>query len=160
MAVKPVPDGYPSVTTYLIVRGAARAIDYYTKSFGGIELMRLEAPGGLIGHAEVRIGNTPVMLADENPEWGVKAPESLGGSPVHLLLYVEDCDGVFKRAIAEGGTEKLPMKDQFYGDRSGTLTDPFGHQWTIASRTEDLTVEEIKRRAEEAARAASGASGA
>ena len=165
MAVNPVPDGYPSVTTYLIVRGAARAIDYYTRAFDGVELMRLDAPGGLIGHAEVRIGNTPVMLADENPAWGVKGPESLGGSPVQLLLYVNDCDAVFQRAIAAGGTEVRAMRDQFYGDRSGTLTDPFGHQWTIASRKEDLTVDEIKRRAQEAERAqgeagASGASGA
>jgi PhnB protein len=160
MPVKAVPDGYPSVTTYLIVRGAAQAIDYYKSAFDGVELMRLDAPGGLIGHAEVRIGNTPVMLADENPEWGVKAPQSLGGSPVQLLLYVDDCDAVFQRAIAAGGTEVRPMRDQFYGDRAGTLTDPFGHQWTIASRKEDLTVEEIKRRAEEAARAASGASSA
>lgn len=153
MTVKAVPDGYPSVTTYLIVRDAARAIDYYTSAFGGVELMRLDAPGGLIGHAEVRIGNTPVMLADENPEWGVKAPPSLGGSPVHLLLYVDDCDAVFQRAIAAGGAEVRPLRDQFYGDRSGTLTDPFGHQWTIASRKEDLTVDEIKRRAQEAERA-------
>jgi PhnB protein len=160
MPVKPVPDGYPSVTTYLIVRGAARAIDYYKAAFDGVELMRLDAPGGLIGHAEVRIGNTPVMLADENPEWGVKAPPSLGGSPVHLLLYVDDCDAVFERAIAAGGAEVRPLRDQFYGDRSGTLTDPFGHQWTIATRKEDLTVDEIKRRAQEAERAASGASGA
>lgn len=159
MSVKPVPDGYPSVTTYLIVRGAAAALEFYKSAFGGVELIRLDAPGGLIGHAEVRIGSTPVMLADENPEWGVKAPETLGGSPVHLLLYVDDCDAVFQRAIAAGGKELRPMRDQFYGDRSGTLLDPFGHQWTVASRTEDLTVEEIKRRAEEAARAASGASG-
>jgi len=159
MPVKRVPDGYPSVTTYLIVRGAARAIDYYKTAFGGVELMRLEAPGGLIGHAEVRIGNTPVMLADENPEWGAKAPPSLGGSPVHLLLYVEDCDAVFERAIAAGGSEVRPVRDQFYGDRSGTLTDPFGHQWSIASRLEDLSVDEIKQRAQEAQRT-EGASGA
>jgi len=159
MAVKRVPDGYPSVTTYLIVRGAARAIDYYKTAFGGVELMRLEAPGGLIGHAEVRIGNTPVMLADENPEWGAKAPQSLGGAPVHLLLYVEDCDAVFERAIAAGGSEVRPVRDQFYGDRSGTLTDPFGHQWSIASRLEDLSVDEIKQRAQEAQRT-HGASGA
>jgi PhnB protein len=159
MPVKRVPDGYPSVTTYLIVRGAARAIDYYKTAFGGVELMRLEAPGGLIGHAEVRIGNTPVMLADENPEWGAKAPPSLGGSPVHLLLYVEDCDAVFERAIAAGGSEVRPVRDQFYGDRSGTLTDPFGHQWSIASRLEDLSVDEIKQRAQEAQRT-HGASGA
>ena len=159
MPVKRVPDGYPSVTTYLIVRGAARAIDYYKTAFGGVELMRLEAPGGLIGHAEVRIGNTPVMLADENPEWGAKAPPSLGGSPVHLLLYVEDCDAVFERAIAAGGSEVRPVRDQFYGDRSGTLTDPFGHQWSIASRLEDLSVDEIKQRAQEAQRT-QGASGA
>jgi PhnB protein len=156
MAVKPVPDGYSDVTVYLIVRGARRAIDFYTKAFGAVELMRLDAPGGLIGHAEVRIGETPVMIADENPEWGVKAPESLGGSPVHMLLYVADCDAVFSRALAEGAKELRPLKDQFYGDRTGTLLDPFGHQWTIATRKEDLSVDEIKRRAEKAAKMAGG----
>jgi PhnB protein len=159
MAVKPIPDGYSDVTVYLIVRGAKRAIDFYTKTFGAVELMRLDAPGGLLGHAEIRIGETPVMLADENPEWGVKAPESLGGSPVHMLLYVDDCDTVFARALAGGAKELRPLKDQFYGDRSGTLIDPFGHQWTIATRKEDLSVEEIKRRADEAAKLA-GAHGA
>ena len=124
-----------------------------------LDHMRLDAPGGLLGHAEIRIGETPVMLADENPEWGVKAPESFGGSPVHLLLYVDDCDTVFARALAGGAKELRPLKDQFYGDRSGTLIDPFGHQWTIATRKEDLSVEEIKRRADEAAKLA-GAHGA
>lgn len=148
MAVKSTPDGYHSVTPYLIVRGAARAIDFYTKAFGATELMRLDGPGGLIGHAEVRIGDSPVMLADENPEWGVKSPQAFSGSPVHLMIYVEDCDSVFKRALAEGAAEMRPLKDQFYGDRSGTVTDPFGHQWTIATHKEDLTPEEMKRRAE------------
>ncbi len=148
MAVKPIPDGYHSVTPHLIVRGAARAIDYYTKAFGATELMRMDAPGGLIGHAEIRIGDSPVMLADENPAWSVKSPQALGGSPVHLMIYVDDCDSVFKRALAEGGTEVRPLKDQFYGDRSGTLNDPFGHQWTIATHKEDLSPEEMKQRAD------------
>lgn len=146
MAVKATPDGYHSVTPYLIVRGGARAIDYYKNAFGASELMRLDGPGGLIGHAEIQIGNSRVMLSDENPDWGAKSPESYGGSPVHLMIYVDDCDTVFKRAIAAGAKETQPLKDQFYGDRSGSLTDPFGHSWTIATHKEDLSEEELQRR--------------
>jgi PhnB protein len=150
MATKPIPAGYHSVTPYLIVRGAARAIDYYKKAFAATELMRMEAPGGKLGHAEVKIGDSPVMLADEFPEWGAKAPDTLGGSAVHLMIYVDDCDTVFKRAIDAGGKETRPLKDEFYGDRTGTLTDPFGHTWTIATHKEDVAPDEMKRRSEKA----------
>lgn len=151
MAVKPIPDGYHSVTPYLIVRGASDAIEFYKKAFGATELMRMDAPGGKIGHAEIRIGNSIVMLADEHPDMGAHGPEVLGGSPVHLMIYVEDCDTVFKRALAEGATETRPLKDQFYGDRSGTLTDPFGHQWTVTTHKEDLTPAEIEKRMQQTA---------
>ena len=146
MAVKAQPDGYHSVTPYLVVRGGTRAIDFYKKAFGATEVVRMDAPGGKIGHAELKIGDSIVMLADENPDMGAKSPESYGGSPVHLMIYVEDCDSVFKRSLDAGGKETRPLKDQFYGDRSGSLTDPFGHGWTIATHTEDLSPEEISKR--------------
>lgn len=152
MAVKPIADGYHSVTPYLIVRGAARAIEYYKQAFGATELFRMDAPGNKIGHAEIKIGDSPVMLADEHPERGAKSPESYGGSPVSLMIYVEDVDTVFTRALAAGGTEKQPLKDQFYGDRSGTLTDPFGHTWTVATHKEDVAPEEMQRRMAAAAK--------
>lgn len=157
MAVKPIPDGYHSVTPYLIVRGGVRALDFYKTAFGATELVRLDAPGGLIGHAEVKIGDSPVMLSDENPQWGAKSPESFGGSPVHLMIYVDDCDSVFKQAISAGAKETRPLKDQFYGDRSGTLTDPFGHSWTIATHKEDVAPDELKRRMSAEMQSASGA---
>ena len=150
MAVNPIADGYHSVTAYLIVRDAARAIDFYKQAFGATELFRMDAPDNKIGHAEIKIGDSPVMLADENPAWGAKSPEALGGSPVHLMIYVEDVDAVFKRALAAGGTETHPLKDQFYGDRSGTLTDPFGHSWTVATHVEDVSAEDMQRRSAEA----------
>ena len=146
MAVKAQPDGYHSVTPYLVVRGGTRAIDFYRRAFGATELVRMDAPGGMIGHAELKIGDSIVMLADENPDMGAKSPEAYGGSPVHLMIYVEDCDSVFKRSLGAGGTETRPLKDQFYGDRSGSLTDPFGHSWTIATHKEDLSPEEISKR--------------
>lgn len=146
MAVKAQPDAYHSVTPYLIVRGGTRAIDFYKRAFGATELMRLDAPGDKIGHAEIKIGDSIVMLADENPDWDSKSPESYGGSPVHLMIYVEDVDKVFKQSVGAGATEKRPVKDQFYGDRSGTLTDPFGHSWTIATHKEDLSEDEIQKR--------------
>jgi PhnB protein len=147
MAVKPIPDGYHSVTPYLIVRDGARAIQFYKQAFGATELFRMEGPNNTIGHAEIKIGNSPLMLSDENPAWGGKSPEAFGGTPVHLMIYVEDVDTVFKRALAAGGKETKALQDQFYGDRSGTLTDPFGHSWTVATHKEDVSPDEMKRRA-------------
>lgn len=152
MAVKHIPDGYHSVTPYLIVNGAARALEYYQKAFGAKELFRMDAPGGKIGHAEIQIGDSRVMLADENPAWNAKAPESGVTPPVQLMIYVEDVDKTFKNALAAGGRETMPIKNQFYGDRSGTLTDPFGHSWTVATHVEDIAPDEMMRRAEEYAK--------
>jgi PhnB protein len=147
MAVKPVPDGYYAVTPYLILKDAARAIGFYKQAFAATELMRFAGPDGKIGHAEIKIGNSPIMLADEHPEMGYRGPEALGGTPVSILLYVADVDSLFSRAIAAGAKELRPLKDQFYGDRSGTVVDPFGHVWTIATHKEDVPLEEMKRRA-------------
>lgn len=146
MAAKAIPDGYHTVTPYLIVKGAARAIEFYKKAFGATESFRFEIGGGRLGHAELKIGDSTIMLADEFPEMGVVGPEALGGSPVSILLYVEDVEGRFARAIAAGAVVKRPVADQFYGDRSGTLTDPFGHVWTMATHKEDLSTEEMNRR--------------
>ena len=143
---KAIPDGYHSVTPYLIVKGAARALEFYKKAFNAQELYRLDAPGGMIGHAEIQIGDSRVMLSDEFPEMGARSPETLGGSPIGLCIYVEDVDALFRQAVAAGGKEERPVKDQFYGDRSGTLRDPFGHQWTIATHREDVSPEEMARR--------------
>lgn len=144
--VKPIPDGYHSVTPYMIIKGAAAAIDYYKSAFGATELFRMEHEGK-VGHAEIKIGDSPIMLADEHPEMNAFSPKTVGGTPVSLMIYVEDVDSMFKRAIELGGTEMKPLQDQFYGDRSGTLTDPFGHVWTVATHMEDLTPEEIDSRA-------------
>ena len=146
MAVKPIPDGYSTVTPYLVMNGAARAIEFYKKAFGATELLRFPMPGGKLGHAEIKIGNSPIMLADEMPEMGHRGPQALGGTPVSILLYVEDVDAMFNRAIAAGATVVKPVKDEFYGDRSGTLTDPFGHQWTVATHKEDVPLEEMHKR--------------
>ncbi len=151
MAVKPVPEGYHSVTPYLICKGASAAIDYYKKAFGATELMRMGAPGGQIGHAEIKIGDSVIMLADEFPDMKALSPSTIGGTAVSLMVYVDDVDSVFKRALAAGGTQVHPLEDKFYGDRSGTLTDPFGHMWTISTHKEDVPPEEMQRR-EEAAR--------
>jgi PhnB protein len=156
MAVKTIPEGYHSVTPYLIITGAAEAIDYYKKAFGATELMRMPAPGGKIGHAEIKIGDSPIMLADEFPEMGHKSPQTLGGSPVSIMIYVEDVDTVFDQAVAAGGKVQRPVKDQFYGDRSGSLEDPFGHLWHVATHKEDLSAEEMERRAKAATAAAAG----
>jgi PhnB protein len=145
--VRPVPEGYHNITPYLIVRGGAAAIDFYRKAFGATELMRMPAPGGKIGHAELMFGDSHVMLADEVPEMGYLAPQSPGGSPVSLLLYVEDVDRTVERAVAAGAKLVRPVKDQFYGDRSGTLHDPSGHTWTIATHVEDVPPEEMEKRA-------------
>jgi PhnB protein len=146
MAVKPIPDGYHAVTPYLIIDGAARALEFYKAAFGAEEAMRMAGPDGRVGHAEIRLGGSTIMLADEHPEINARGPRSYGGSPVSILLYVEDADLVFARALAAGAREVRPLKDQFYGDRSGTLEDPFGHVWTIATHTEDVGPEEIERR--------------
>jgi PhnB protein len=147
MAVKPTPEGYEGVTPYLIIDGAAEAIDFYKKAFGATELFRMPA-GGKIGHAEIRIANSVVMLADEHPEMGYRGPKALGGTPVSLMFYVEDVDKVFKSAISAGAKEVKPLTDQFYGDRSGTVTDPYGHVWTIATHKEDVDPAEMNRRME------------
>jgi PhnB protein len=144
--VKAIPEGYHSVTPYLIVKGAARALEFYKKAFNATELVRMEGPGGTIGHAEFQIGNSIIMLADESPEFNARSPETIGGSPVGLCIYLENVDAVFKQAIAAGGKEERPVQDQFYGDRSGTLRDPFGHQWTVATHKEDVSPEEMERR--------------
>lgn len=146
MTPKPIPEGYHTATPYLTVKGAADAIEFYKKAFGARELMRFAEPGGRIAHAEVKIGNSPIMLGEESPEMGCRSPQSLGGSPVGILLYVEDVDTWFKRAIAAGGKETRPVQDQFYGDRSGTLTDPFGHVWTVSTHKEDVAPDEMQRR--------------
>ncbi len=150
MPVSPIPEGYHTVTPYLILKNAAAAIEFYKKALGAVELFRMEAPGGKIGHAEIRIGDSPVMLADEYPDMGYKGPESLGGTSVSLMVYVADVDKVYRQAIAAGGKELRPLQNQFYGDRSGTLSDPFGHMWTISSHVEDVSEEEMAKRAEAA----------
>lgn len=147
MAVQPIPDGYHSVTPYLMIKGAAAAIDFYKKAFGATELMRMPMAGGKIGHAEIQIGNSRVMLADEFPEMGFVGPQTIGGTGVTLHLYVEDVDEVAKQAVAAGAKETRAVQDQFYGDRSGTFQDPFGHVWNISTHKEDLTMEEIGKRA-------------
>jgi PhnB protein len=153
--VNPIPESYPRVTPYLIVEGAGEAIDFYTRVFGAKERMRMPAPGGKIGHAEIEIGNSMVMLADAVPEMGHKSPRALGGSPISLLLYVEDVDGTVGKAVENGAKLVRPVENQFYGDRMGGVEDPFGHQWYVASHVEDVSPEEMKRRME--AMAAAGA---
>jgi PhnB protein len=143
---KAIPDGYTSITPYLVVDGAARAIEFYEKAFGATEFYRLDMPEGKIGHAELQIGSARIMLADEAPEHHAHAPQKFGGSPVSLMLYVENVDEVFSRALAEGAKELRPVQDQFYGDRSGMLTDPFGHTWSIATHVEDVSSEEMAKR--------------
>ena len=150
MAVKPIPDGYHSITPYMYVKGAGAAIEFYKKAFGATERMRMPMPDGRVGHAEIQIGDSCIMIADEFPDMGVKGPEAYGGSPMSLALYVEDVDALFGQALAAGAKVVRPIKDQFYGDRSGTLTDPFGHTWTLATHKEDVTPEECHRRMEAA----------
>ncbi|HEX6775507.1 MAG TPA: VOC family protein [Methylomirabilota bacterium] len=144
--VKAIPDGYHSVTPYLIVDGAARAIDFYKRAFGAKELMRIPAPGDRVGHAEIKIGDSVIMLADEHPEIQARGPQHYGGSPVSILLYVDDVDALFKQAVAAGGIEVRAVADQFYGDRSGSLKDPFGHSWHLSTHKEDVSPEELNRR--------------
>src|SRR5438552_1985573 len=136
-----------AVTPYLIVNGAARAIDFYKQAFGATEVVRIAGPGGKIGHAEIKIGDSRIMLADEFPEMDARGPQTIGGTPVGLMLYFEDADAVTARAISAGAKVLRPVQDQFYGDRSGTIADPFGHKWTIGTHKEDVSPEEIQKRA-------------
>lgn len=146
--VDPIPADYAGVTPYLCVKDAAAAIEFYKKGFGATELMRLPMPDGKIGHAEIKIGNAIVMLADEHPETGHISPQTLGGSTVKLHMYVEDVDGFFEKAEAAGAKVLIPPADQFYGDRSGRLEDPFGHVWLVSTHTEDVSPEEMQKRME------------
>ena len=146
MSVKPIPDGFHSVTPYVIVDGAAKAIEFYKKAFGAIELARMNGPDGKVGHAEIRIGNSPVMLGEQCPERGARAPQ--GGSPVGLLIYVPNVDALAKQAVAAGAKEVKPVMDQFWGDRYGMFVDPFGHQWAVVTHKEDVTPEEMQKRAQ------------
>jgi PhnB protein len=146
MNVKPIPDGYSSVTPYLIVNGAAQAIDFYKKVFNARERLRFPRPDGKIGHAEIEINGSAIMLADENPECGAKGPQTIGGTPVTIHLYVANVDEVYTKAVAAGATQLRPVKNQFYGDRSGGFTDPFGHSWYVATHIEDVSPEEMQRR--------------
>jgi PhnB protein len=155
--VKAIPDGYRSLTAYLIVADGAGAIEFCKKVFGAVERLRLVAPGGRIGHAELEIGDSVVMLADEHPPHDAWAPAHFGGSPVMLHLYVEDVDAVVARAVSAGATLKRQVENQFYGDRSGSFADPFGHTWHVATHIEDVTPEEIGRRAQEAMKQERGA---
>jgi PhnB protein len=149
--VNPIPEGYPRVSPYLIVDGAAAAIEFYSSVLGATERMRMPDRNDKIGHAEVQIGDSVVMLADEYPEMGLRGPKSLGGSPVTISVYVEDVDDVFDRAVKAGATPLRPVKDEFYGDRLGQFEDPFGHRWSVASHVEDVPPEEMAERAAQAA---------
>ncbi|MGH7477608.1 MAG: VOC family protein [Longimicrobiales bacterium] len=147
---KPIPDGFPQVTPYLHVAGASAAIDFYCDVLGATERMRMPGPDGKIGHAELQLGDSVIMLADEYPEIGAIGPKSIGGSPVMLSVYVEDVDRVFDRAIEAGARSLRPVEDQFYGDRSGQFEDPFGHRWNVATHVEDVPSDEMARRAAQA----------
>ena len=145
--VKPIPEGYHTITPYLIVNDGAGAIEFYKKAFGATEIMRMPSPDGRVAHAEIKIGDSQIMLADEFPEMGARSPQTLGGSPVSLLLYVEDADAVAEQAIAAGAKVLKPVEDKFYGDRAGQFTDPFGHRWFVATHVEDVPPDEMARRA-------------
>ena len=149
-----IPKGYGSVTPYLIIKGAAKAIDYYKNVFGATEIMRMPGPDGRIGHAELQIGDSRIMLADEFPEMGYRSAESIGAPPVSLLVYLPDCDQVVAKAVAEGAKILKPVEDQFYGDRSGFIQDPFGHLWGIATHKEDVSPQELEERARKMMKAA------
>lgn len=146
MAVKPIPDGYHTVTPYLIMKNASGAIEFYKKAFGATELFRMSGPNNKVMHAEIKIGDSIIMVADEFPEMGYTGPETRGGATSGIMLYVEDVDALAKRVEAAGGKVLKPLQDQFYGDRSATYQDPAGHVWTIATHKEDLTPEEMEKR--------------
>ena len=143
--VRPIPEGYHSVTPYLICDGAAKAIEFYKKAFGTVEVVRMAMPNGKLGHAEIKIGDSYINLADEHPESGVRSPKSYGGSPISVLLYVENTDATVAQCVSTGGTITRPIKDEFYGDRAATVVDPFGHTWYIHSHIKDVTPEEMKK---------------
>ena len=143
---KPIPEGYHAVTPYLICKGAAQAIEFYKKALGAKELFRMDGPGGTIGHAELLIGDSHVMLADESPDGKWRSPQSVGGTPVTMMLYVQDVDATFREALSAGAHVVRDVQDQFYGDRSGTIADPFGHVWTIGTHVEDVSPDEMARR--------------
>ena len=145
--VNPIPDEYRAATPYLSLSDAARAIDFYKQAFGAREVMRMPAPGGKIGHAEIRIGDAPIMLADECPEMNFRSPQSLGGTPVNIVIYINDVDALVNQAVAAGAKLLRPVQDQFYGDRMGVLQDPFGHSWSFATHIEDVSPEELQKRA-------------
>jgi PhnB protein len=149
-SVKPIPDGYPRVSAYLIIDGASDAIDFYKDVFGASERMRIGAPGGKVGHAELAIGDSVIMLADEYPEMDAVGPKTVGGTPVTMSVYVENVDATFDRAVKAGAKALRPVEDQFYGDRSGQFLDPFGHKWHVASHIEDVPPDEMAKRAAEA----------
>lgn len=148
--VQSIPKGYSSINAYLSVKDAVKAIEFYKKAFGAKEVGRIMMPDGTVAHAELDIGNSRIMLAEENEQWGNRSPASIGGSPVSLCLYVENVDAVFERALKEGAKVKgdMAVKDQFYGDRSGSLIDPFGHEWSVMTHIEDLTFEEMQKRSD------------
>ena len=146
MAVKAIPDGYYSLTPYLVIKGAAEAIEFYKKAFGAVETVRMPGPGGRIMHAEVKIGNTMLMLSDENAERGYLSPATRGGATSSVMLYTDDVDATFKKALAAGAKQQTAPEDMFWGDRMGNLTDPFGHNWAIATHKEDVSPEEMQKR--------------
>jgi PhnB protein len=146
--VQPIPEGFHTLTPYLIIKGAAQAIDFYKQAFGAEELFRMPGPDGkTIGHAEIKLGDSIVMLSDECPDFGFRSPQSLNGTPVSFMFYVKDVDATFKRAVDAGATVIRPLENQFYGDRTGTVADPFGHVWSIGTHVEDVAPEELQKRA-------------
>ena len=157
MATKPIPEGYHTATPYLAVEDAAAAIEYYTKAFGAKELGRMDAPDGKIGHAELQLGDSRIMLSDPFPQSSTRPPKELGGTSASVFMYVEDVDAVVKQAVDAGATLTMEVADQFWGDRFGTITDPFGHVWSIATHVEDVPPEEMAERAK-AAMAGTGSS--
>jgi PhnB protein len=144
---QPIPEGYPRITPYLIVDGASAAIDFYTSVLGATERMRMSAPDDRVGHAELEIGDSVIMLADESPEMDARSPRTVGGTPVSLHVYVEHADSTFERAIGAGATALQQVEDKFYGDRSGSFEDPFGHRWHVATHVEDVPPGEMEKRA-------------
>jgi PhnB protein len=150
--VRPIPEGYHTVTPYICVNDGAAAIEFYKRALGAQEVFRMAAPDGRVSHAELQIGDSRVMLADEFPEMNFRAPKTLGGSPIMLHLYVDDCDAWFRRAVDAGAKATRPVEDQFYGDRGGMVEDPFGHSWYLSTHKEDVSEEELKERAQKAHR--------